>query len=62
MNPSGLWKGKCENRVGNFKFINVEILPEKSTGKSEFNIYVRILLMRYLTNFIRIGESQELLS
>ena len=31
MNPSGLWKGKCENRVGNFKFINVEILPEKSS-------------------------------
>eukprot|EP00094_Tigriopus_californicus_P012699 TCALIF_12276-PA protein Name:"Similar to SASH3 SAM and SH3 domain-containing protein 3 (Bos taurus)" AED:0.20 eAED:0.20 QI:110/1/1/1/0.6/0.83/6/59/865 len=28
MNPSGLWKGKCENRVGNFKFINVEILPQ----------------------------------
>eukprot|EP00095_Tigriopus_kingsejongensis_P006347 maker-scaffold390_size186308-snap-gene-0.29 protein:Tk06347 transcript:maker-scaffold390_size186308-snap-gene-0.29-mRNA-1 annotation:"sam and sh3 domain-containing protein 3" len=27
MNPSGLWKGKCQNRVGNFKFINVEILP-----------------------------------
>ena len=29
MNPSGLWKGKCAARVGNFKFINVEILPEK---------------------------------
>ena len=32
MNPSGLWKGKCAARVGNFKFINVEILPEKPSG------------------------------
>ena len=32
MNPSGLWKGKCATRVGNFKFINVEILPEKPSS------------------------------
>ena len=32
MNPSGLWKGKCATRVGNFKFINVEILPEKPSN------------------------------
>ncbi len=37
MNPSGLWKGKCESRVGNFKFINVEILPEKPSGDGESN-------------------------
>jgi len=26
MNASGLWKGKCQGRVGNFKFVNVEII------------------------------------
>ena len=34
MNPSGLWKGKCATRVGNFKFINVEILPEKPSSNA----------------------------
>eukprot|EP00096_Caligus_rogercresseyi_P009836 TRINITY_DN3426_c0_g1_i1.p1 TRINITY_DN3426_c0_g1~~TRINITY_DN3426_c0_g1_i1.p1 ORF type:complete len:436 (-),score=112.78 TRINITY_DN3426_c0_g1_i1:541-1848(-) len=32
MNPNGLWKGKCEGRIGNFKFINVEVLrPERKS-------------------------------
>lgn len=29
MNPSGLWKGILHNRVGTFKFINVEMLSDK---------------------------------
>ncbi|XP_049770982.1 SAM and SH3 domain-containing protein 1-like [Schistocerca cancellata] len=29
MNPSGLWKGILHNKVGTFKFINVEVLTEK---------------------------------
>ncbi len=31
MNPSGLWKGRTrsDGRVGNFKFINVEVLREE---------------------------------
>ncbi len=30
MNPSGLWKGKTrDGRVGNFKFINVEVLQQQ---------------------------------
>lgn len=28
MNASGIWKGRCHGRVGHFKFINVEVLPE----------------------------------
>lgn len=27
MNASGLWRGRCGGKVGNFKFVNVEILP-----------------------------------
>ncbi len=36
MNPSGLWRGQCQGRVGNFKFINVDIVNERrrSTGGS----------------------------
>lgn len=29
MNASGLWRGICHNRVGHFKFINVEVLPDR---------------------------------
>ena len=29
MNPSGLWRGRCENRIGHFKFITVELLPSR---------------------------------
>lgn len=29
MNKSGLWKGITHNRIGFFKFINVEILNER---------------------------------
>ncbi|XP_055384780.1 uncharacterized protein LOC129614276 isoform X2 [Condylostylus longicornis] len=29
MNASGIWKGSCHGRTGHFKFINVEVLPEK---------------------------------
>ena len=37
MNASGLWKGKCKGRVGNFKFVNVEIIcktPERKRSRS----------------------------
>ncbi|XP_054268347.1 uncharacterized protein LOC128990108 isoform X2 [Macrosteles quadrilineatus] len=30
MNASGLWRGRAHGRVGNFKFINVELLTESS--------------------------------
>jgi len=29
MNASGVWRGRCQGRLGNFKFINLEVLPEK---------------------------------
>ena len=29
MNASGLWRGRCQGKIGNFKFINVEILPSR---------------------------------
>ncbi|XP_015606600.1 SAM and SH3 domain-containing protein 1 isoform X4 [Cephus cinctus] len=39
MNTSGLWKGVVNNRIGHFKFINVEILnervPRDRRGESE---------------------------
>jgi hypothetical protein len=28
-NASGLWRGVLHNRIGNFKFINVELLSDK---------------------------------
>lgn len=28
MNASGIWRGRCNGRIGHFKFINVELLPE----------------------------------
>lgn len=29
MNASGVWRGRCHGRLGFFKFINVEVLPEQ---------------------------------
>lgn len=29
MNASGIWRGRCHSRIGHFKFINVEVLPEQ---------------------------------
>ncbi len=37
MNASGLWRGRCGKKVGNFKFINVEILPTREGRKSRSN-------------------------
>lgn len=34
MNASGIWKGRCHGRVGHFKFINVEVLPEQRMKSS----------------------------
>jgi len=34
MNASGLWWGRCGNRVGHFKFVNVEILPARTRRRS----------------------------
>jgi hypothetical protein len=34
MNASGLWRGACAGRVGNFKFVNVEILPPRERRRS----------------------------
>jgi hypothetical protein len=33
MNASGVWKGCINGRVGHFKFINVEVMPEQK-GKA----------------------------
>jgi SAM and SH3 domain-containing protein 1 len=32
MNASGVWKGCLNGRVGHFKFINVEVMPELKGG------------------------------
>ena len=34
MNPSGLWRGRCQGRIGHFKFINVELLPDRHVFRS----------------------------
>ena len=34
MNPSGLWRGiTSDGRIGHFKFINVEMIPQRSTER-----------------------------
>lgn len=42
MNASGIWHGRCHGRIGHFKFINVEVLPENrmrmNHGKSSNRI------------------------
>lgn len=33
MNASGVWKGGLNGRIGHFKFINVEVMPEQKGAK-----------------------------
>ena len=42
MNASGVWRGRCQGRVGNFKFINLEVLPEQETDTSPDKITNRV--------------------
>lgn len=42
MNAGGLWRGRCRDRVGNFKFVNVEILPTRSRRRSRSRSLRRI--------------------
>lgn len=37
MNASGVWKGFLNGRVGHFKFINVEVMPELKGGGKALN-------------------------
>lgn len=34
MNASGIWRGVLNNKVGNFKFANVEVLSDRDTVRS----------------------------
>lgn len=34
MNASGIWRGVLNNKVGNFKFANVEVLSDRDTMRS----------------------------
>lgn len=29
MNASGVWRGHCNGRIGHFKFINIEVIPDQ---------------------------------
>ena len=29
-NPNGTWRGQCHGRVGNFKFLNVQTIPDRN--------------------------------
>ena len=62
MNPSGLWKGKTGGRLGNFKFINVELIVENennldtySRPKSVEEILKRLKLDKHLSVFVLNG-------
>lgn len=37
MNASGIWRGRLHGRVGHFKFINVEVIPEQRISKNHNN-------------------------
>lgn len=37
MNNTGLWKGMVHNRLGHFKFINVEIINERFSRRGKWS-------------------------
>lgn len=34
MNASGVWRGYCNGRIGLFKFLNVEVIPDQKAKLS----------------------------
>lgn len=69
MNASGIWRGRSHGRIGHFKFINVEVLPEnrsrtiksanrisKNTGPTSVeDLLLRIGLKEYTSVFVLNG-------
>lgn len=69
MNASGIWRGRCHGRLGHFKFINVEVMPDQrcrnninSTNRgvsdgpvSVEDLLIRIGLKEYTTVFVLNG-------
>lgn len=71
MNASGVWRGFCNGRIGHFKFIHVEVIPERqvkglSNGKgsraghnnypaSIEELLIRIGLKEYTSVFVLNG-------
>jgi len=49
MNPSGMWRGCCDSRVGNFKFITVELLSDRSSRERKKDIKLRSTSNRLLS-------------
>lgn len=37
MNASGIWRGRSHGRLGHFKFINVEVIPEQRCQRNNLN-------------------------
>ncbi|XP_031637595.1 SAM and SH3 domain-containing protein 3-like, partial [Contarinia nasturtii] len=76
MNASGIWRGRCHGRLGHFKFINVEVLPDQRCANnvntisrggnngiptSVEDLLVRIGLKEYTSVFVLNGyEDLEL--
>lgn len=61
MNASGQWKGICQGRKGTFKFINVELLSERSVKqrrelKWHRNIKVKPISVEDLLQQINLPE------
>ena len=36
-NPNGTWRGHCNGRIGNFKFLNVETIPSRAVRTRDNN-------------------------
>ena len=63
MNASGLWRGKCGDRVGNFKFVNVEILTTRGRRRSRSRSLGRMKQKpETLTEVMKVLGMEELIS
>ena len=64
MNQNGLWRGRCRDRVGTFKFINVELLPTRRRKRSSSRSlrYVRCFCARFLFKSMVLQKCLTLIS
>jgi len=60
-NASGMWRGRCNGKVGNFKFLNVETLPDR-VERTENKTDSKVRRARSVQEFLIMLDLEEYIS
>ena len=61
-NASGMWRGRCNGKVGNFKFLNVEALPSRAERIDNTDTKWRGVSVSSVQEFLTMLDLEEYIS